>query len=93
MFGNSGLGAYGAAAGIPGWGGLPPGFPPTSSAAGLASLAAAQQAQQAAALASLGPAAGMSLLNCILIIRKRYVLSLLMYLLLLNNCSLSLLSF
>ncbi|XP_042859846.1 uncharacterized protein LOC122245858 isoform X2 [Penaeus japonicus] len=59
MFGAGGLGPYGAAAaaGIPGWGGLPPGFPPSSSAAGLASLAAAQQAQQAAALASLGPAA------------------------------------
>lgn len=60
MFGAGSLGPYGAAAaaGIPGWGGLPPGFPPSSSAAGLASLAAAQQAQQAAALASLGPAAG-----------------------------------
>ncbi|XP_069971280.1 bromodomain adjacent to zinc finger domain protein 2B isoform X7 [Penaeus vannamei] len=59
MFGAGSLGPYGAAAaaGIPGWGGLPPGFPPSSSAAGLASLAAAQQAQQAAALASLGPAA------------------------------------
>ncbi|XP_042225949.1 bromodomain adjacent to zinc finger domain protein 2B-like isoform X5 [Homarus americanus] len=60
MFGGSGaLGAYGAAAaaGLSGWGGLPHGYPPTSTAAGLVSLAAAQQAQQAAALASLGPAA------------------------------------
>lgn len=62
MFGSSGLGGFNpaaaAASGLQGWGGLPPGFPPTSSAAGLASLAAAQQAQQAAALAGLGPAAG-----------------------------------
>ncbi|KAG0717824.1 hypothetical protein GWK47_053663 [Chionoecetes opilio] len=59
MFGSSSLGAFNPAAqGMQGWGGLQHGFPPTSSAAGLASLAAAQQAQQAqAVLAGLGPAA------------------------------------
>ncbi|MPC97024.1 hypothetical protein E2C01_092312 [Portunus trituberculatus] len=68
MFGSGSLGGFNpaaaAASGLQGWGGLPPGFPPTSSAAGLASLAAAQQAQQAAVLAGLGPAAGMGWPGC-----------------------------
>ncbi|KAL7641995.1 UNVERIFIED_CONTAM: hypothetical protein RMT77_007869 [Armadillidium vulgare] len=68
MFGAAAAGghsAYSAAAAAAAMGlgsiqpGMPPGYPPVSSSAGLASLAAAQQAQQAqaAALASLGPSA------------------------------------
>lgn len=80
MFGSSGLGGFNpaaaAASGLPGWGGLPPGFPPTSSAAGLASLAAAQQAQQAAVLAGLGPAAGTGAwLSCWVVIYVTLTLS------------------